>query len=202
MAIDVKANVDRFTVRLTGFGANKILVIKHVREITGLGLKEAKELVEAASDSEPQMIFVQEPIAESRYMDQDTARGYLAKLLLAGASADIYQINEDGSETQVVADWVPIAVRVVEERIVHPDCAFVVEQMTQMPSMIAYIDRDGVTREPILTKENIDPKWEIVGIRHSAEEAEKLAHRQANGNVFWNNLMTIPPMRIRRFNVG
>jgi len=37
-----------FDVVLTGFGANKIQVIKVVRELTGLGLKEAKDLVEAA----------------------------------------------------------------------------------------------------------------------------------------------------------
>jgi large subunit ribosomal protein L7/L12 len=37
-----------FTVMLTEFGANKVSAIKAVREITGLGLKEAKDLVEAA----------------------------------------------------------------------------------------------------------------------------------------------------------
>jgi len=37
-----------FAVVLTSAGANKISVIKVVREITGLGLKEAKDLVEAA----------------------------------------------------------------------------------------------------------------------------------------------------------
>ena len=37
-----------FDVVLEGFGDNKIAVIKVVREITGLGLKEAKELVEGA----------------------------------------------------------------------------------------------------------------------------------------------------------
>ncbi len=37
-----------FDVVLTSFGANKIQVIKIVRELTGLGLKEAKDLVEAA----------------------------------------------------------------------------------------------------------------------------------------------------------
>jgi large subunit ribosomal protein L7/L12 len=37
-----------FTVELADGGANKISVIKVVREITGLGLKEAKDLVEAA----------------------------------------------------------------------------------------------------------------------------------------------------------
>lgn len=39
---------DSFDVILEGFGDNKIGVIKVVREITGLGLKEAKELVESA----------------------------------------------------------------------------------------------------------------------------------------------------------
>ena len=37
-----------FDVVLTGFGANKVAVIKAVRGITGLGLKEAKEAVEGA----------------------------------------------------------------------------------------------------------------------------------------------------------
>jgi large subunit ribosomal protein L7/L12 len=35
-----------FTVTMTGFGANKVGVIKVIRELTGLGLKEAKDLVE------------------------------------------------------------------------------------------------------------------------------------------------------------
>jgi large subunit ribosomal protein L7/L12 len=39
---------DSFDVVLTDFGANKINVIKVVRELTALGLKEAKDLVEAA----------------------------------------------------------------------------------------------------------------------------------------------------------
>jgi len=39
---------DSFDVELTDVGANKIKVIKVVREITGLGLKEAKDLVEGA----------------------------------------------------------------------------------------------------------------------------------------------------------
>ncbi len=40
-----------FAVVLTSAGANKIAVIKVVRELTGLGLKEAKDLVEAAPKS-------------------------------------------------------------------------------------------------------------------------------------------------------
>ena len=42
---------DEFTVMLTAIGDKKINVIKAVREITGLGLKEAKDLVEAAPKS-------------------------------------------------------------------------------------------------------------------------------------------------------
>ena len=44
-AVDEKTEFD---VELTSFGAQKIKVIKVVREITGLGLKEAKEAVEGA----------------------------------------------------------------------------------------------------------------------------------------------------------
>jgi len=39
---------DEFDVVLTGFGGNKVAVIKAVRAITGLGLKEAKDAVESA----------------------------------------------------------------------------------------------------------------------------------------------------------
>lgn len=42
------AEKDEFDVVLDGFGDNKIAVIKVVRELTGLGLKEAKEVVEGA----------------------------------------------------------------------------------------------------------------------------------------------------------
>ena len=44
----VKACEEEFDVELTEIGPNKIKVIKVVREATGLGLKEAKDLVEAA----------------------------------------------------------------------------------------------------------------------------------------------------------
>ena len=49
-----------FDVALEGFGDNKIAVIKVVREITGLGLKEAKELVESAPKA------VQEGVAKDK----------------------------------------------------------------------------------------------------------------------------------------
>ena len=45
---DAAAEKSEFDVELTGAGASKVKVIKVVREITGLGLKEAKELVDGA----------------------------------------------------------------------------------------------------------------------------------------------------------
>jgi large subunit ribosomal protein L7/L12 len=66
-----------FDVVLTEFGANKIAVIKVVREITSLGLKEAKDLVEAAPKP------VQEGVAK------DVAEATAAKLREAGATVDV-----------------------------------------------------------------------------------------------------------------
>ena len=45
---DAAAEKDEFDVVLTSFGENKVAVIKAVRTITGLGLKEAKDAVEGA----------------------------------------------------------------------------------------------------------------------------------------------------------
>ena len=45
---EAAAEKDEFDVVLTSFGANKVAVIKAVRAITGLGLKEAKDAVEGA----------------------------------------------------------------------------------------------------------------------------------------------------------
>jgi len=47
-AAGAAAEKDEFDVVLAGFGDNKVAVIKAVRSITGLGLKEAKEMVESA----------------------------------------------------------------------------------------------------------------------------------------------------------
>jgi large subunit ribosomal protein L7/L12 len=66
-----------FTVILTDFGANKVGVIKAVREITGLGLKEAKDLVDGAPKP------VKEGVAKA---DAEAAK---KKLEEAGAKADI-----------------------------------------------------------------------------------------------------------------
>jgi large subunit ribosomal protein L7/L12 len=66
-----------FTVTMTEFGANKVGVIKVIREITGLGLKEAKDLVEGAPST------VKEGIPKA---DADTIK---KKLEDAGAKAAI-----------------------------------------------------------------------------------------------------------------
>lgn len=66
-----------FDVVMTSFGGNKVAVIKVVREITSLGLKEAKELVEAAP----------KPIKEG--VNKDEAEAIKAKLVEAGAEVEI-----------------------------------------------------------------------------------------------------------------
>ncbi len=66
-----------FDVILADIGANKINVIKVVRELTGLGLKEAKDLVEAA------------PKAVKEAVSKDEAEGVKKKLEEAGAKAEI-----------------------------------------------------------------------------------------------------------------
>ena len=66
-----------FDVILTEFGGNKIAVIKEVRGITGLGLKEAKDLVEGAP----------KPVKEG--VSKDEADEISKKLEAAGAKAEI-----------------------------------------------------------------------------------------------------------------
>ena len=66
-----------FTVMLTEIGANKVSVIKVVRELTGLGLKEAKDLVDGAPKP------VKEGIAKA---DAEAAK---KKLEEAGAKAEL-----------------------------------------------------------------------------------------------------------------
>lgn len=66
-----------FTVILTEFGANKVGVIKAVREITGLGLKEAKDLVDGAP----------KPVKEA--VPKADAEAAKKKLEEAGAKAEI-----------------------------------------------------------------------------------------------------------------
>ena len=66
-----------FNVTMTSFGANKVGVIKVIREITGLGLKEAKDLVEGV----PSLVKESIPKAD--------ADGIKKKLEDAGATAEI-----------------------------------------------------------------------------------------------------------------
>ena len=66
-----------FSVILTSFGANKINVIKAVREVTSLGLKEAKDLVEAA------------PKAVKEGVNKDEAETIKKKFVDAGATVEI-----------------------------------------------------------------------------------------------------------------
>lgn len=66
-----------FNVTMTSFGANKVGVIKVIREITGLGLKEAKDLVEGVPSSVKEGV----PKAEAETIKK--------KLEDAGAAAEI-----------------------------------------------------------------------------------------------------------------
>ena len=66
-----------FTVMLQAAGDNKVNVIKAVREITGLGLKEAKDLVDGA------------PKAVKEGVNKADADAVLKKLVEAGAKAEI-----------------------------------------------------------------------------------------------------------------
>ena len=66
-----------FTVMLNSSGANKVNVIKVVRAVTGLGLKEAKDLVDGAPKA------VKEAIAKA------DAEALLKQLVEAGATAEI-----------------------------------------------------------------------------------------------------------------
>ena len=66
-----------FDLHLTGIGDNKVNVIKAVREITGLGLKEAKDIVDAAPK------VVKESLAKA------AADEAMKKLIEAGATAEL-----------------------------------------------------------------------------------------------------------------
>ena len=68
---------DEFDVVLTGAGPQKIQVIKAVRELTSLGLKEAKDLVDAA------------PKAVLEKVNKDDAEKAKAKLEEAGAAVEV-----------------------------------------------------------------------------------------------------------------
>ena len=77
VAAPVEEEQTEFDVILAEFGANKISVIKVVREITGLGLKEAKELVDAAP----------KPVKEQ--VTKEEADEMVKKLEEAGAKVEL-----------------------------------------------------------------------------------------------------------------
>jgi large subunit ribosomal protein L7/L12 len=64
-----------FTVTLTEFGANKVGVIKVIREITGLGLKEAKDLVEGAPSTVKEGIPKADAEAIKKKLEDAGAKG-------------------------------------------------------------------------------------------------------------------------------
>lgn len=74
---EAEEEATEFTVVLSDFGSNKINVIKAVREVTNLGLREAKELVEAAPTN------IKEAIAKD---EADSIKGKLEK---AGATVAV-----------------------------------------------------------------------------------------------------------------
>lgn len=76
-AAEAVAEQTEFNVVLTGFGENKIGVIKVVRAVTGLGLKEAKDLVEGAPKS------VKEGVSK------EDAEKLKAEIVAAGGTCDI-----------------------------------------------------------------------------------------------------------------
>ena len=76
-AVAVEEEKDEFDVILTEAGAQKIQVIKVVRELTSLGLKEAKDLVDGAP----------KPVLEKA--TKEAAEAAKAKLVEAGASVDV-----------------------------------------------------------------------------------------------------------------
>ncbi len=76
-AVEEEEEQTEFTVQLVEIGANKINVIKAVREVTSLGLKEAKDLVESA------------PVAVKEGIGKDEAASLKTKLEDAGAKAEV-----------------------------------------------------------------------------------------------------------------
>jgi large subunit ribosomal protein L7/L12 len=76
-AAPVEEEQTEFTVVLKSSGANKIAVIKEVRALTGLGLKEAKDLVDGA------------PSTVKEGLSKEDANSYKEKLVAAGAEVEL-----------------------------------------------------------------------------------------------------------------
>ncbi len=77
MKLQAVKRKSEFDLHLTGVGDNKVNVIKAVREITGLGLKEAKDIVDAA------------PKVVKETLDKAAADEAMKKLTDAGATAEL-----------------------------------------------------------------------------------------------------------------
>ena len=77
LLLPAEAEQTEFDVILKGVGGNKIAVIKAVREITGLGLKEAKALVDSA------------PKAVKEQVSKEDAEAVKEKLEAAGAEVEM-----------------------------------------------------------------------------------------------------------------
>ena len=77
-AVEAAAEKTEFDVNMTDIGASKIEVINVVREITGLGLKEAKVLVESAA-----------PVKIKAGANKAEAEGIKDKLVAAGAKVEV-----------------------------------------------------------------------------------------------------------------
>lgn len=71
------AEQTEFGVVMTSFGANKVSVIKAIRAITGLGLKEAKDMVESA------------PVTVKEAAEKAEAEDIVKQLTEAGAEAEV-----------------------------------------------------------------------------------------------------------------
>ena len=76
-AVEAAEEQTEFTVTLTEIGAKKINVIKTVRQVTSLGLKEAKDLVESA------------PTAVKEGIPKDEAEAIVKKFEAVGAKAEL-----------------------------------------------------------------------------------------------------------------
>ena len=76
-AVEAAVEQTEFNVVLTGFGENKIAVIKVVRAVTGLGLKEAKDLVEGV------------PKSLKEGVSKEDAEKLKAEVVAAGGTCDI-----------------------------------------------------------------------------------------------------------------
>lgn len=74
---EAAAEKTEFDVHMASFGSNKVAVIKAIRAITGLGLKEAKDMVEGA------------PVVVKEGVSKDDAENFKKQLEEAGATVEV-----------------------------------------------------------------------------------------------------------------